>query len=227
MLSLSGCFKREPSDDIFAFRLPAVVQFNSSMELVINSKVGSFLAPELEEKLFTDVNVGDLIYTVFSVNVSLPQSPSGHFTAYNISWAKVYTKSAIATEGGASETGDYNFPIKDIAILEFWNNYAYFAIEHNAPSGQLFTYEMTYDINETGNVPTVYLRAKKTGDEISGNNERIAMFFAFDITELELKFKNSDNILYINIMIKTGVDSDGNEVFSNFIYNPVFFVFDD
>jgi len=226
ILSVSSCFKIENKDDIITFPSPAVLQYNSTNELVLSSKAGVFLAPELESKLNTEINIGDLVFSVFSVNLSKPKSASGYYTAYDILLAKVYTRTPVATEGGVSETGDYNSSIREIQILDFWNNYLYFGLIHSAPEGQEFVYEMTYDINEKNKTPTVYIRAKKSGEDITGDVTNTAMFYAFDMTELALKFINSDNRLNLNIMFKTGVDKEGNEVFTNFPLNPVFLVFE-
>ena len=226
ILCMSGCFKVEPTEDIFVFRAPATVQLNSTMELVVSSKAGVYLAPELESKLVTEIDIGDLIFTLFYVNFSKPQSLSGFYTAYDINWAKVYTRTPVATEDGVSETGDYDSPIKEIEVLDFWKNFLYFGLVHSAPKDQQFTYEMTYDINETGNSPTVYIRAKKTGEEITGEIINTAMFYAFDMTELGLKFKDLENKLNLNVKFKTGVNNDGDDVFKNFPYNPIFIQFE-
>jgi len=229
VLYTGGCFRIENTDDIFSYRLPGVMLFTDMMDLALHTKAGSFLAPDLENKIFSgEIGIGDLLYTIFTVNFSLPPTSSGLYSAYDIYHAVVNTASPSATVDGASETDIYDFPIKDIAVLDFWNYYLYFAIDHQAPETQQFDFEMTYDINETANIPTVYLRAGKIGEEIpsTGSTAISTSFFAFNMTELTLKFMTPDNRLYINIKFRTGVDNDGNEVFTNFAFNPVFMVFD-
>ena len=225
LYGLSGCMKNDNNIEYYSY-IPALIGGTISQPLLVTSEA-SLYAPDLQKHLLSyDLVDGDVVLSWFEIDRD--NQPNGDMlTASNVMCAKMEKVRAQRTSGGASLSNDYHFRINNLSFYDaiFDNhlgNFLFIVFEHYAADEDDFVYEMTYEINENDPIPTVYVRAKKTGTGIvsSGNIEYLG---AFDITWMvqEMASQGVDsNKIQFNIKFKTGVDDDGNDVFTSWSKNP-------
>ena len=194
---------------------PAVVGFDNDTSLpTIKTAYGVFFAPELQGEM-SNLFEGDAILASFCINYN--QQPSGKYPVVSdLQFLKVEVGFPIATQGGESETGDFDYPIKNMDVVGLFENVLFFAFQHKAPIDQKFIYEMTFDDIET-DIPVLYIRAKKDVIEVSGSERDVVYPFAFNMFDFFMEYKNADNKVKFMIKYKTGEDVDGNEIFRFFV----------
>jgi len=210
MLVTSGCIKK--GDNIGAFTdEPAIVRFNYDFFLpTLVTRWGAFVAPELQSKFFTEINEGDLLWTHFEVNYD-QQSSTEYLVVSGLQYGKIDQEGwPSATPGGESVTGDFNVPIEGMILYTRIENYLFFLFGHMAPTGQKFTYEMTYD-PEPADTKVLYLRAKKTGEESTKTKELFPVPFAFYMGSFFSEYKGADNKVNVSFRFKIEDDEAGNE----------------
>ena len=110
MFVLSGCFKTGPNVNYYSEE-PAIVGLSDSFQPTLITQFGTFIAPDLQSKIFSDVMEGDALLTQFSVN--LDQQP---YTASDLEYFKIEKEYPRATTGGESSSDDYNFPIENMGL---------------------------------------------------------------------------------------------------------------
>ena len=212
-LCMSGCM--DTGDNIQSYEyVPAVVGYSNDFQPTLITSIGTFLAPELQSVLFTELYEGETILTSFYVNYDLPTS-SEYYTAYNVLYGKVEKGWAYSTSEGQT-TGGYDVPIEDMALYGGVGNIWFFIFRHTAPSDQSFVYEMTYNSNKTDDVPIVYIRAKYDGQQASGTSTTVDYPYAFDMYYFFSTFKDAENRIKFKIKYKTGVDEDDNDQYSDY-----------
>ena len=125
-----------------------------------------------------------------------------------------------------SEAGDgFDVLFEDPALYDIipysWRDLFFFRFKQAAPADQVFIYEMTYDTNENTGMPTVYIRAKKSGT----GSQPLAVnsfYHAFDMNNFLWNLSpDSKNMVSFNIVFKTGVDKDGKDIYQSWAYNPM------
>jgi len=212
MLGLTSC--NELGDNIRYYQdVPAIVGISyETLQPTIITSGGTFLAPELQNKLYTEVMEGDAIWSYFNVNYDQPTT-SGAYKAYNISFYKVEKGWTQATVGGESAMGDFNIPIEKMLVADVVGNVMFFIFEQKVPKDQQMVYELTYDSNKASE-PEIYIRAKKEYPEGSEATETVIYLFAFDMYSFFLMHKDTDNWVKFKIKYKTGVDNEGCDMYS-------------
>ena len=205
MLGFSGCIK--PGDNIQTFSTFGIVELNWEIfQLTLKTPIGPVYASTLQTD--PDLSEHDAVAASFSINFD-QQTSDKYYVTSDLQAVKVNRESAEATPGGESMSGDFDLPIDDIGI---WGNVGYtifFEFAHkNATNQDTFLYEMTYDNEQTEGTPVVKIRAKKN----SGGSKRAVC--AFDMYIFFWINRDDDNKVKFNIQYKTGVDEDGNDVYS-------------
>ena len=217
MFGLSGCFKTGDNITTYPYG-PAIVGYSSTFQPLIITPLGICLAPELQSKLTAgELYEGSVIWTCFTINHD-QKTASGDYIAYSLDWDTVDIYMPFATDGGAG-SGDYDFPIADVEVISWFRNYMFVLFGHTASGNQAVDYEMTFDYNETGVYPEVFIRAKKNGQG-SSNEVFIERFCAFHMGNFVNMHLNSENMLIFDIKYKTGVDDDGNDKYNGWRSNP-------
>ena len=215
ILGLSGCFER--GDNVMSYDLiPAIVGYSyQTFQPTLKTPGGTFLAPELQNNLFVDLMEGDAILTSFYINYN-EETLSEYFTAYNVLYTKVDKGWPQTTFEGES-TGNYDVPIESMSIYGGVEYLWFFVFRHTANYDQSFAYEMTYDEYSTDEIPTVYIRAKKYGQQGSATTSTFDYPYAFDMKYFIETHKDANNRIKFKIKYKTGVDDDGNDKYSDYI----------
>ena len=208
IIGLSGCIKHV--DNIQTFELPAIVGMTVTFQPTLITSLGTFLAPELQDKLYTELWDGSLIWAYFSINFDQPTA-SGDFVAYGINWGRIYSSAPMATEGGESIIGDFDEAIEALGVYDWVENYLVFLIGHTAPTDQKFIYEATYD-DQTDEIPVIKIRAKKDGEGKETERDFVCPY-GLNLYNFAYRYKNSENILEFKVAYKTVTDEEGNDVY--------------
>jgi hypothetical protein len=84
-----------------------------------------------------------------------------------------------------------------------------------------FDFEMTYNADETDEIPTLSIRAKSKGQEYPSLVE-MTHLHAFHMYDYLMSLEtNADNKLKLNIRFSTGMNADGKEVWKPWSGNPL------
>ena len=217
MLVFSGCMKK--GDNIECYQdvpIPAIVDFDFSsfQPLLITPFSRDFIAPELADKIFTEINEGDALIVYFCIDYN-QQPYADYYMVYNLQYVILEKSWPYATAGGESTTDDFNYPVEGLDIIGLERDVMFFAFYHKAHQEQKFTYEMTYDRANTAEIPILYIRAKKSGENLSGNIN-VGYPYAFNMYSFFNEFKDSENWIRFEIHYKTGVDDDGNDIYERY-----------
>jgi len=223
MLGFWGCRKdKEKEDDIEVFmQVPAIAKYNFHLEQpTLITPFDTLIAPQLlTDNAFYSLEGLPLLIS-FYINYD-QQS----FEEYTTLWGDLgitplKMEAARATNGGESETGDFDVSIEEIRPYAMIDNIAFFYFSH-AVFGTYLVYEMTYDPDDTSDIPTVYFRAKES-DKDNGifPLEPFIYFCTFDLNDFLLECRNSEEKLKVNIKYKTGTD-DGKDVYNDWEGNPL------
>ena len=211
-IGLPGCF--EPGENIQNIpEIAAIVGFDYDMlQPVLIIPGGEVLAPELTNK--EGINYGDAVIAAFIINHDRQPFP-GYLVASELEVFKINKTWPQGTPGGVSAAGDFNDIITDMAIysaVEHGNDeivfFCYFV--HTAPPDHIFEYELTYDTEDDSDMPSVYIRAKISGQSTTSPALNVILH-AFDMTYLYTMFKQSGKSHY-RIMYNAG-GQDGEESF--------------
>ena len=216
-IGLSSCWDKEPIAKQYYNNEPAIFM-NSSYGLdMIETGMGRFLAPELAT-LSEPLSVGDLLLTTFEVD--LRNQPYQDILIASISYIK-RINSSLAKPIVADEISDHDDLIKRmLADIKHLNNLLFFFFVHDAPEEQDYTYEMVYnDSEEASEVPTLYIRAKKTNNPDGTTINDVMTCFGFDMTSFINQYQLShpgSNTVSFDIMYYTGIDgNDGYKLFND------------
>jgi len=209
ILGLSSCLGDKPANIQYYNNEPAIFMYSATGLHMIETGTDKYLAPELA-KLLEPLNVGDLLLTGFEVDL-LNQTYRDVLTA-SLSYIKrIY--SSLAKPIIADEITDYGDPIKMMfADIKPVRKLLFFFFLHDAPEEQDYTYEMVYDDDseEASEVPTLFIRAKKTNHP-GGNVTEILTCFGFDMTsfinQYQLSHLGSKTVSF-DIRYYTGIDGD-------------------
>jgi hypothetical protein len=130
---------------------------------------------------------------------------------------------------------DYSAPIElsvlyKYAIDSLW----FFGFEQQDESNRLsHTYELILNPDEKINsYPVLYIRSKQvnTPAENQAKDQLNRKVFAFDVADFVKYYKEkyaSTGMIRFNIKYKTGTDSNGKDVFKEFMSNPMSWIFDE
>jgi hypothetical protein len=215
MLGFSSCL--DSHDNISYYSdMPALIGISyETLQPTVITSLGTFLAPELQEHLYTELYEGDAVWTYFNVNYDQPTASGAHI-AYNLSLFKVDTGWAQATVGGESAAGNFNIAIENMQAVDVVNNVVFFIFEHTTvPRDQAMVYELTYDIDATSE-PEIYLRAKRDYKEGSESVGTLQHPFAFNMSSFFMKYKDANNMVKFKIKYRAGVDGVGNDRYNNY-----------
>ena len=209
ILGLSGCFK--PGDNIQGFTdVPAIIgSYSTVLEPVLVTTTGILLAPELS--YFPEFNHGDAVLAYFSINFD-KQPLQEYTTVSDLQVYRINTAVPVATTGGQS-TGDFDSPIPYMdsycSIIEYYDRIVYFLIfGQNANIEDVFDYEMTYDPDYTEEIPSVYIRVKRTGSNPPPKERIVPVMQSFDMTQYIIDLKHTDKKMFNIKYNKSGEDGE-------------------
>jgi len=217
----SGCNKK--TDDIeFGRDVPAIVGYDYVNSLPLLITAGETLhAPELRQYLAHSLlKEDDVILADFLLNNSR-QTMEDYRTVTNLDYWKLGVTSPVTD--GEDDNGRFT-PVEDMFLYDMIIHdrmCIIFAGFKHSSYFRDYDYEMTYDPDEAGLTPTISLRAKTRGAEYQTKVEYWQPY-AFSMYDFLMSLeRDSENRASFNLRYKTDEDSDGNEVWENWKYNPV------
>ena len=208
------------------YYIPAMIGYNYDFEVVtLITPIGIHLAPTLNPQFIYELEDGDALIALVEVNMD-NQNIEGFITVKDvILFYKLDKFFPQATEGGKSAGEDFNFSIDDFYPVSFFidkhfNNYvAIFEFVKHVHRSNSFMYEMTYDPDDTDEIPSVYFRAKNVPDGVY-QIENGQYLCAFDFADFFAERRDSGNKFEVNFFFKTGEEGE-KEIFEPFEENPV------
>ncbi len=222
MVGMLASCNTDPGPDYYN-NVPAIVHYDNSQQLFIKTSYGLFAAPELAGKYFIE---GQCLWTSFIVDPD-NQPSEGITTASSMQYIEVDHTAAEKVE---SLIDSYMDPIDDAVLYALTvGNTLFFGFEHQAPKGQIYDYEIIFNeekvIDEDGvKTPILYIKALKRNVPSETTITTVGEFYAFDMTVL-LDYMKAQNPTIGKIKLyleyKTGVDTEGNDVYKKFHDYPV------
>jgi len=221
MLGLSGCLDKGGDNYSSYSSVPAIVQIDyTTLQPVLITSLGKFIAPELQSALYTDLNEGDAILTNFSIYDNL-QTSDENIIVSNVLWVKIGQTSPRSTSGGGSSSDNFDLQnggmkiegmdIYDIIQYDYNKTVMFLVFTHTTFSDQKFDYEMTYDYNENTDI---YIRAKKNGTA-SQVTATFSYLYAFDMSSYLMTLSQGGKKVSFNLKYKTG-EEDGKDVYGEY-----------
>ena len=224
LVILSSCKNKDAEyDDIsYYYNVPAIVGYDFTLNhTTLITPMETYLAPQLTRYFLTQIVDGDPLLLDFSINND-QEKYEGYIVLYELLYlTQLRKESSQATPNGESVAEGFNSPIENVLPYTFLkdshynHNVAFFGFVHanTVSASTRFVYEMTYDPDETAEIPTIYLRAKQTDAGIMPY-EPFVYFYTFDLDNFLLERGK------FNIMFKTGED-DGKELLEEWEGNPL------
>lgn len=213
---------------------PAVVNSTEGYPFVRNES-DLFYVPELVDN--TALREGDLLWTSFIVDLDDREQPDiadiKFFTArrfrYEIIESNKVTIPADAAEFQSYLSDDYSAPIESSVLYGYRiDSLWFFGFTQRNQSNQLsHTYELILNPEiENGSYPTLYIRSKQvnTPTEYQAKdrqNRTVFAFYAEDFVNYYREKISSTDVIRFNLKYKTGIDNNGNDVYREFMSNPI------
>jgi len=220
MLVFPGCIKTGDNIECFEFQ-PAIAGFAYDLSVfqpTIIIQKNEYIAPDLSDKIFLEIEEGDALITSFCIDYD-QQPYANHYMVSGLQYVKLEKGLPRPTTGGESMAKDFDLPVESVEIIGMSRYVMFFYFTHKAAADQKFAYEMTYDRGNTADIPALYIRAKKRGEISSGETKSVGYFYASDMYDFFSDLKNSDNKVSFEIQYKTGVDEEGNDKYEKY-YHP-------
>ena len=213
IIGFTGCIKN--GSNTSTIQGPAVVKYYMG-QLMLRIDGVLFAIPNTDGALFVD----DLIWAFFTVDYD-NQASTDYYTVYDFSYMPIKSSYPIESydEGGSSE--NYTAPIIDISGGAIVDHYLVLLLSQYSSEKMEYIYEMSYDPNEEGERPTVYIRAKKMSSG-TDTDYKVDYPYAFNMYNYVM-YQGENNKITINVKYKTG-ETDGKEQFATYV-NPISFDF--
>ena len=240
----TSCLKND--DDrkpIYFFYDEPVVVVQMGENPFIRNESYSFYVPGLADN--TELKYNDLLWASFIIDLDDQEQPSSRYatgndfyTAKNFNFKPVDSAKVIipadAAEFQSYMSDDYSAPIElsvlyKYAIDSLW----FFGFEQKDQSNRLgHTYELILNPEkEDSSYPVLYIRSKQvnTPAEDQAKDQQNRKVFAFDVADFVKYYKEKyapTGATRFNIKYKNGIDSNGKDVYKEFMSNPIYWNFD-
>lgn len=219
-LCLSSCMKSGNVQHYYD--VPAVVKMEPTIgQPVLITTKEVFVAPELREYFqYAILQEGEAVLAAFSLDPD--QEPiQGYRTVLEFDCFQVGI-TAVAEEKDVDKTAF--LPIQKIEpfalIVHEKILVMYVAFNHNT-TFRKYAYTITYEPDETAEIPMLSIRARAVGDEYPTASESLWPYVFEMYDYIQTLPKDAQNQVRINLRYKTGVDNDGNEVWTTYANNPL------
>ena len=199
---------------------PALVKFEDNIP-IIKTTHGDVRLASLSDTLKS----GDYLWTSFTVDLG-NQPYADETLATNFNYKKIGVNTVKFATGEMDD--DYTDVINVSSLYQRRiGNTLFFNFEHDAAREQQYDYEIicnTDSLNTSSDgqeVPTLYLRSKKTHVISGRNNVTVVHHFGFDMTQYIEKYKINDKNtveLYIKYLHEK---KDGKDVYKSFKTKPI------
>ena len=238
LFQFSSCLDNDDGKPIYFFYdEPAAVEQQGEYPLIRNQS-HSFYVPDLAGD--TTLRANDLLWTSFIVDLDNEKDLPSYFSKYYytaehfnyeiVDSAKVIIP-ADADEFQSYLSDDYSSSIElsvlyNYAIDSLW----FFGFKPRDQSNQLrYTYELILNPElENDNYPTLYIRSKQINTSTEGHGKARSrdgfIIFAFDVNDFVNYYRkatSSSGYVRFNLKYKTDVDVNGNDIYKQFMSNPI------
>jgi len=236
LIQFSSCIKDDDKKPVYYFYDEPVVVNEVGENPIIRNQSYLFKVPELAENKTLKKN--DLLWTSFTVD--LEDDPSNDlakenkiYTARNFKYKTVDSTKVIipanTDEFQTYLTDDYSDSIESAVLFKYYiDDLMFFGFQQKGGSSQkYYTYELVLNPElENSNYPTLYIRSKlvtpSPKEQASDKDNRTV--FAFDAADFVVYYREyfaSNPDTRFNLKYKTGVDSNGKDVYKEFMSNPI------
>ena len=237
LFQFTSCLKMDDDRKPFHyFYDEPVVVARTEDAILVNNESYLFYVPGLEDN--TTLKTGDLLWSSFTVDpesetatnlITYPkQYTAEHFKYKVVESAKVIIP-ADAAEFESYLSDDYSAPIELSVLYKYEiESLWFFGFVQQDQSNQLsHTYELILNPeSEDSNYPVLYIRSKQvnTPVENQAKDQRNRKVFAFDVADFVKYYREknaSTGVVHFNIKYKNGTDSNGKDVYKEFMSNPI------
>jgi hypothetical protein len=199
---------------------------------VIRTAYGSFYVPSAEKDPLTVCN---LLWVAFRVEKANDMDKAVDFRFTAVDSAKiVLPANREAFEGYLADSYTDSIELAGLS-KSVLDHVLFFEFSHKKTSDiSTFVYELVWDpetkgkLGETGEQPTLYIRAKSDASAMRSSDQGISdlgkVIFGFDMTDFVTYYKaniSSSGPVTFNLKYKIGTDNDGKDVYRNFQSNPI------
>ena len=236
LIQFSSCMKDDDRKPMYYFYDEPVVVFETGENPVIRNQSYLFKVPELAEN--ETLNKNDLLWSAFTVDLEDDPSTdltkeSKIYTARNFKYKTVDSTSVIIPaneeEFQAYMTDDYSDSIEFSVLFKYYiDNLLFLGFKQkDGLSQQYYTYELVLNPElENSKYPTLYIRSKLVtpSPKLQVTDKDRRTVFAFDASDFAVYYKKnfaSNPDTRFNLKYKTGVDSDGKDIYKEFMSNPI------
>lgn len=228
-----SCLNDDDSNkNIIGFIYEPILIGENDGDVVMKTQYGEILAPGLNK-----ANPGEYYLTNFLMDTTIRP-----YTAYNLEHKRMGSDTLRLLSEPAIENTEYNSQISDIKIyIKDKHADNLLKLKTSLPPAEFICIDSTFFVRpvfegkemETahdlkffintvedladGTPVTLYLAAKTTDKEISRNAYALNISTAFKRDSQS----SGNDVVEFNLKFKTGVDSEGNDVYKDYAGNPV------
>ena len=240
LFQLTSCLNDDEKGSIYHFYDEPVVVSDTGEYASVRSEAYSFYVPGLAGD--TTLKKDGLLWTSFIVDTE--EKPplafdTHYYTARHFRYQTVDSTKVIIPAGDnefkSYLSDDYSDPIELSVLYKYTiDSLWFFGFKHRNHSNQLrYTYELVLrpEIeNQSNEYPTLYIRSKQINSEkaLGNAHSKDGNIFAFDVTDFAKYYKEnyaekiaSDGQIRFNLKYKTGVNTEGNDTYREFMSNPI------
>ena len=232
-----SCLSNDERNPVYFFYDEPVVVSQMGVYPFICNDSYSFYVPELSED--TTLKVGDLLWSSFIVDLDDKDYPSVlstfNYTAKNFRYQYVESSKVIiptnVEEFKTFLSDDFSEPVELSVLYRYTIDSLWFlGFKHKDNSNQLhYTYELILNPeieNSSNNYPTLYIRSKQINSTVAdqAKDEQGRKVFSFDVADFANYYReeiSSNELVKFNLKYKTGVDSNGDDIYKEFMSNPM------
>ena len=237
IFQFTSCLNNDERKPVYFFYDEPVVVNQTGVYPFIRNDSYSFYVPELAED--TTLKVGDLLWSSFIVDLDDKDYPSVlstfNYTAKNFKYQSVDNSKVIIPANVEEFTtflsDDYTEPVELSVLYRYAIDSLWFlGFKHKDNSNQLhYIYELILNPeieNNNNNYPTFYIRSKQVNSTTANQakDEFGRNIFAFDLADFVNYYQNdisSNGLVRFNLKYKTGENEEGEDVYKEFISNPI------
>jgi len=214
---------------------PVVVNQMGEYPFVRNQSV-LFYVPGLVNNM--SLKEGDLLWASFIVDSDNQEQPDlssniKSYTARSFQYKTIdSTKVIIPADAAEFESylsDDYSAPIESSVLYGYNIDSLWFFgfMQRDRPNQLSYAYELILNPEiESGNYPTLYIRSKQVNasTEYQAKDRLNRRVFAFDVADFVNYYRekiSSTDVIQFNLKYKIGTDSNGKDIYKEFMSNPI------
>ena len=236
LFQLTSCLNDDKKGDpVYYFYDEPVVVNQMGEAPIVRNEFYQFYVPEIIGD--STLKEGNLLWSSFVVNFDDKKGvksfdDANYYTAHRFHYGKVdsakVTIPANAEEFTSYLSDDYSRPM-DLSVLYNYriDSLWFFGFRQKDHSNQNYVYELILnpEIEENSdNHPTLYIRSKSMTGSGKAQSRDGNMIFAFDVANFVKHYQETiskEGKVYFNLKYKTGVDSNGKDIYRPFKSNPL------